>query len=115
MLVAKNHQKFRSRCLVREFSFTDVFNDINHSYRVATLKKNSFWLLPFSMVVAAYCYYEKLRKTMCTAIVSYLLKYHVHKVELKLHEFSLTATIQSKLTLKAKYPILDYLIYWRCS
>ena len=25
VLVAKNHQKFRSRCLVHEFSFTDIF------------------------------------------------------------------------------------------
>ena len=26
------------------------FNDINHGYRAAILKKNSFWLLPFYMV-----------------------------------------------------------------
>ena len=25
VLVAKNHQKIRSRCLVHEFSFTDIF------------------------------------------------------------------------------------------
>ena len=25
MLVAKNHQKIQSRCLVHEFSFTDIF------------------------------------------------------------------------------------------
>ena len=25
LLVAKNHQKIRSRCLVHEFSFTDIF------------------------------------------------------------------------------------------
>ena len=30
VLVAKNHQRIRSRCLVHEFSFTDIFNDINH-------------------------------------------------------------------------------------
>ena len=28
------------------------FNDINHGYRAAILKKNSLWLLPLYMVVA---------------------------------------------------------------
>ena len=50
-------------------------NDINHGYRAAILKKISLWLLSFYMAVAAYCYYEKVRRSMCTAIVSYLLKY----------------------------------------
>ena len=50
------------------------FNDINHGYRAAIFKKNSLWLLPFYMVVATYFYYEKVRKTMRTAIVSNLLK-----------------------------------------
>ena len=50
------------------------FNDINHGYRAAILKKNSLWLLPFYMVVATYFYYEKVRRTMRTAIVSNLLK-----------------------------------------
>ena len=44
---------------------------INHGYKVAVLKKNSLLLLPFFMSVATYCYYEKLRRTMRTAIVSY--------------------------------------------
>ena len=48
VLVAKNHQKIRSRCLVHEFSFTYIF---------------------FNSI------YEKVRRTMRTAIVSYLLKY----------------------------------------
>ena len=50
------------------------FNDINHGYRAAILKKNSLWLLPFYMVVATYFYYEKVHRTMRTAIVSNLLK-----------------------------------------
>ena len=50
------------------------FNDINHGYRAATLQKNSLWLLPFYMVVATYSYYEKVRRTMFTEIVSNLLK-----------------------------------------
>ena len=50
------------------------FNDIDHGYRAAIFKKNSLWLLPFYMVVATYFYYEKVRKTMRTAIVSNLLK-----------------------------------------
>ena len=73
VLVTKNHRNIQSRCLVHEFSFTDIFNDINHGYRAAILKKNSLWLLPFYMVVATYFYYEKVRRTMRTAIVSNLL------------------------------------------
>ena len=34
-----------------------------------------FFLIPFYMAVASYCYYEKVRRTIGTAIVSYLLKY----------------------------------------
>ena len=49
------------------------FNDINHGYRAAILKKNSLWLLPLYMVVATYFYYEKVRRTMRTAIASNLL------------------------------------------
>ena len=51
-----------------------VFNNINHGYRAAILKKNSLWLLQFFMVVATYCYYEKVHRTMHTAIVSCLPK-----------------------------------------
>ena len=40
--VSKNHRNIQSRCLVHEFSFTDIFNDINHGYRAAILKKNFF-------------------------------------------------------------------------
>ena len=53
------------------------FNDINHDYRAAILNKNSLWLLPFYMVVATYLYYEKVSRTMRTAIVSNLLKTEV--------------------------------------
>ena len=54
---AKNHQNIRSRRLIHEFSFTDNFQ------------------LPFYMAVAIYCYYEKVRRTMCTDIVLASLKY----------------------------------------
>ena len=74
-LVAKNHLKIQSRCLVHEFSFTYIFININHGYRAAILKKNSLWLLLFYMAVATYCYYEKVHTTMHTAIVSYVLNY----------------------------------------
>ena len=67
--VSKNHQNMQSRCLVYKFSFTDIFNNINHGYRAVILKKNSLWLLPFYMVVATYFYYEKVHRTMRTAIV----------------------------------------------
>ena len=82
MLVAKNHQKIRSKCLVYEFCFTDIFNDINQGYRAAILKNNSLWLLQFYMAVAAYCYYEKVRKMMrstslnkLSAVLSVFLPY----------------------------------------
>ena len=59
------------------FSSQILFNDIDHVCRAAILKKNYMWLLPFYMVVATYFYYEKVRRTMRTAIVSNLLKYSV--------------------------------------
>ena len=49
------------------------FNDINHGCRVAILKKSALWLLPFYTDVSTYCYYKKVRRTMRTAIVSYVL------------------------------------------
>ena len=59
------------------------FNHINHGYRAAILKKNSLWLLPFYMVVATYFYYEKVHRTMRTAIVSNLLNTFMIYNELK--------------------------------
>ena len=40
MLVDKNHQTIRSKCLAYKFSFTDIFKDINHGYKAALLKKS---------------------------------------------------------------------------
>ena len=74
MPASKIHRNIGSRRLVHEFSFTDIFNDINHGYRAAILKKSSLWVLPPHMVVSTYCYNEKARRTMHTAIVLYLLK-----------------------------------------
>ena len=65
VLVTKDHQKFRSGSLVHEFSFKEG---------AAILKKNYLWLLPFFIVMATYCYYEKVRGMVRTAIASYLLK-----------------------------------------
>ena len=83
--VTKNHQNIRSRCLVHDFCFPSqiFFNDINHGYRAVILKKNSLWLLPFYLDVTAYFYYEKVRRMMHAAVVSYLLKvnfmfYYLH-------------------------------------
>ena len=78
----------RSDYGVQFMNFTSqiFFNDINHGYRAAILKKSSLWLLPFYMAVATYCYYKKVRRTMRTAIVSYLLKrqscYHIETSQL---------------------------------
>ena len=41
--------------------------------------KKVLWLLTFYMVVATYFYYEKVRRTMRTAIVSNLFKQTVHE------------------------------------
>ena len=60
------------------------FYDINLRYTAAILKKNSLWLLPFYMSMATFCFYEMVRKTMRTAIVSYLHKYeNLHQVCIK--------------------------------
>ena len=40
--VSKNHRNIRSRCLVHEYSQI-LFNDIDHGYRAAILKKKSLW------------------------------------------------------------------------
>ena len=47
-----------------------LFNNINHDYKAAILKENYSWLLPFYTTVAAYFYYEKVRRTMRNAIAS---------------------------------------------
>ena len=80
MLVAKNYQKIRSRCLLHEFSFTDIFNNVNYGNKAALLKKKSLWLLQFYMDVASYCYYETVRRTMHTAIVSYFYSFLAAKL-----------------------------------
>ena len=56
------------------------FNNINHGYRGAILKKSYLWLLPFYMAGATYCYYEKVCRTTHTATVSYLLKVKTLKI-----------------------------------
>ena len=50
------------------------FNNFNHGYRAAILKKNFWWLPLFYIVLVTYLYYEKVRRTMRTAILSNLLK-----------------------------------------
>ena len=49
------------------------FNDVNHGYRAALLKKNSLWLLPFYMAAASYCYYEKMCRT--NALLKYFYSF----------------------------------------
>ena len=53
---------------------SQIFNDTNHGYRAAILKKNYLWLLPFYMAVVTYFCNENLRRTMRTTIVSNLPK-----------------------------------------
>ena len=81
--VSNNHRNIRSRCLVHEFSFTDIFNVINHGYRAAILKKKKFVAASILYVVATYFYYEKVRRTMRTTIISILLKQYLRLNSLK--------------------------------
>ena len=106
MLAAKNHQKIQSRCLVQEFSFTDISNDISHDYKAALLKKNSLRLLSFYMDVSFYCYYEKVRRTMRTAVVSYLLKITVSQY---IALFVVSGSIKSWVKIYFSQSIVSYL------
>ena len=60
--------------LFMNFPLQLFFNDANHGYRAAILKKRFLWVLLPYMIVATYCYYEKACRAMHTAIVLYLLK-----------------------------------------
>ena len=94
------------------FSFTDIFNDINHDYRAAVLKKSSLRVLLFHVVVATYCYYEKASKTMHTAIVLYLIKKDSQPYEVCLgHKVKCTVFIRrrSRVQLLMIYKISTYL------
>ena len=60
--------------------------DINHGYRAAILKKNYLWLLS----------YEKVRRAMRTAIVSYLL----NEIPLKVIKNAFNFILKSIFVLK---------------
>ena len=49
------------------------FNDIDHGYKAALLKKNSLWLLSVYVDVASYCYYEKRRRTDTRSLSIFIL------------------------------------------
>ena len=51
------------------------FNKVNHGYKAALLKKNSFCLLSFYTEVTSYCFYEKVHRVMCAAIVLYFYSF----------------------------------------
>ena len=57
-----------------DFPSKIVFNNINHGYRAAILKKSSLSVLLSYMVVATYCYHKKERRPMHSAIVFHLLE-----------------------------------------
>ena len=57
------------------------------------LKEKSLWLLPLNMVVTAYFCYEKVRRTMRTAIVLNLLKVNVLLIQrISISEMQLTTS-----------------------
>ena len=49
------------------------FNDINHGYKTALLKKNYLWLLSVYMDVTSYYYYEKGRRTNARSLSIFIL------------------------------------------
>ena len=83
VLVPKNPQKFRLRCLVQEFSFTDIFNDINHGYRAAILKKKNVATSVFNG-----CGYYSILLIKCIAIIIRCTE----QCTLRLNRISLTFT-----------------------
>ena len=50
-----------------------MFKDTNRGFRAAILNENPLRLLPLYMAVATSCYYEKVRRTIRSVIVSHLL------------------------------------------
>ena len=91
VLVAKNHQRIRSKCLIHEFPSQILFNDVNHGYTATILKKNYLWLHPFYMTMATYCYYEKVYRTHCNCIVPpWLDAIHIEdsRSNVSMHPFS---------------------------
>ena len=67
-------RRFDQGVQVMNFPLKIFFNNVNHGYRAAISKKISLRLLLFYMAVTTCCYYEKVRRTIHTAIVWYLLK-----------------------------------------
>ena len=70
------------------------------------MKKNSLWLLSFYMDVCLYCYYEKVRRTMRTAVVSYLLKITVSQY---IALFVVSGSIKSWVKIYFSQSIVSYL------
>ena len=111
VLVVKNHQNIRSRWgFFHKFCFTDIFNDINLSYRAGILKKNYSGLLPFYMAVATYCYYEKLCRTMCTAIVSFLFNNKISTIFEQEHYIGPIVFIRQALAIRFLLQLYLFLI-----
>ena len=82
------------------------FNDVNHSYRAAILKKSSVWVLPSYMDVVKYCYYEKACRTMHTAIVLYFLK-----KESQLYEICLGHKVRCTVLIRRRTCAQSLMIY----
>ena len=87
-------------------------NDINHCYRAAILKKNSLWLLPFYIAVATYWYYEKLRRTMRNAIVSYLLKPFISRCSIAVSNIDTKDQAPELLLVTDAVDLVLYLDLW---
>ena len=85
------------------------FNDLNHGYRSAILKKNSSWLLTF-VAVATKFHYEKVRRTMGTGIASYLLNVHEKSFITISHDYFRLKIEQKEIQQKFKSNLTE--IWW---
>ena len=83
-IVTKNHQNIRSRCLVHEFSFTDIF------------------LIPFYMAVASYCFYEWCAKRCAL---------HLYRTFLSIF---ILFQLQSWIILRVRMKFLQIFFYFSC-
>ena len=81
------------------FSSQMFFNDISYGNRATKLKKNSLRQLLFYMVVETYSYYEKVRRTMGTTVVSYLLNSWISEYFLKPRRLGANVTVELDLSI----------------
>ena len=92
MIMAKDHLKMRSRCLVHKFSFKDIFKDINHGLRGATLKKILYgcfhflwlWLL---IAIMKRCAEPCTMQLYCTSLIETRKKENTNNIKISVKSY----------------------------